>query len=154
VVWAVGDCAAVPHSQRFHPPTAQHGMREAVRAAKNIEAAVAGKAQAPFRFTMIGQLASIGRRTGVAQIFGLRFSGFVAWWLWRTIYLAKLPGLSKKLRVAIKWSSELLFPRDIEQLVTLQDVERMEKLGATLRAKRGKAGPAGEDASLQMAGHP
>jgi NADH dehydrogenase len=137
VVWAVGDCAAVPHSAGFHPPTAQHGMREAVVAAKNIEAVIAGKAQAPFRFTMIGQLASIGRRTGVAQIFGLRFSGFAAWWLWRTVYLAKLPGLSKKLRVAIKWSSELLFPREIEQLVTLQDVERIEKLGGTLRARRG-----------------
>lgn len=154
VVWAVGDCAAVPHSTGFHPPTAQHCMREAVVAAKNIEAAIAGKAQAPFRFTMIGQLASIGRRTGVAQIFGLRFSGFAAWWLWRTIYLAKLPGFSKKLRVAIKWSSELLFPREIEQLVTLQDVERMEKLGTILRARRGKAGPAGEGASLQIAEHP
>ena len=103
---------------------------------------------------MIGQLASIGRRTGVAQIFGLRSSGFAAWWLWRTIYLAKLPGFSKKLRVAIKWSSELLFPREIEQLVTLQDVERMEKLGTTLRARRDKAEPAGEGASLQMAEHP
>jgi hypothetical protein len=67
----------------------------------------------------------------------MRFSGFIAWWLWRTVYLAKLPGFTKKLRVAIRWSSELLFPREIEQLVTLRDVERMEKLGAALRAKRG-----------------
>ena len=136
VVWAVGDCAAVPDGSGVHPPTAQHGMREAMVAARNIEAVIAGKAQKPFRFSTIGQLASIGHRSGVAQILGMRFSGFIAWWLWRTVYLAKLPGLSKKLRVAIRWSSALLFPRQIEQLVTLRDVERLEKLGATLRAKR------------------
>jgi NADH dehydrogenase len=139
LVWAVGDCAAVPDGKGFHPPTAQHGMREAVAAAKNIEAVLAGKAQTPFRFSTIGQLASIGHRSGVAQVLGMRFSGFIAWWLWRMVYLAKLPGFSKKLRVAIKWSSELLFPREIEQLVTLRDVERMEKLGVTLRTKRGSA---------------
>jgi hypothetical protein len=93
----------------------------------------------PFQFSTIGQLASIGHRTGVAQILGMRFSGFVAWWLWRGIYLSKLPEHSKKVRVAIKWSFDLLFPRQIEQLVTLRDVEGMEKLGATLRAMRGAA---------------
>jgi hypothetical protein len=66
----------------------------------------------------------------------MRFSGFAAWWLWRGVYLSKLPQLSKKVRVAIKWSLDLLFPRDIEQLLTLRDVEGMEKLGATLRAMR------------------
>lgn len=136
-VWAVGDCAAVPDGMGIHPPTAQHGLREAVAAARNVEAVLAGKAQKPFQFSTIGQLASIGHRIGVAQILGMRFSGFIAWWLWRTVYLAKLPGFSKKLRVAMRWSSELLFPREIEQLVTLRDVERMEKLGAALRAKRG-----------------
>jgi NADH dehydrogenase len=138
VVWAIGDCAAVPDGHGgLHPPTAQHGMREAVAAAKNIEAVVRRDPQKPFRFSTIGQLASIGHRTGVAQILGLRFSGFVAWWLWRGVYLSKLPELSKKVRVAIKWSLDLLFPREIEQLVTLRDVEEMEKLGATLRAMRG-----------------
>jgi NADH dehydrogenase len=140
VVWAVGDCAAVPDGDGgVHPPTAQHAMRQAVAAARNIEAVLCGHAQKPFRFSTIGQLASIGHRTGVAQILGLRFSGFAAWWLWRAVYLGKLPGLSKKLRVAIKWSLDLLFPREIEQLVTLRDVEGMEKLGATLRAMRGVA---------------
>lgn len=143
VVWAIGDCAAVPNGAAVHPPTAQHAIREAIAAAKNIDAVLAGKAQAPFRFSTIGQLASIGRRTGVAQILGLRFSGLVAWLLWRTVYLAKLPGISKKLRVAIKWSSELLFPTGIEQLVTLRDVERIERLSATLRMKRGSAGSVG-----------
>jgi NADH dehydrogenase len=137
VVWAVGDCAAVPDGNGgVHPPTAQHGMRQAIAAAKNIEAVITREAQTPFRFSTMGQLASIGHRTGVAQILGMRFSGFAAWWLWRGVYLSKLPQLPKKLRVAIKWSLDLLFPRDIEQLVTLRDVERMEKLGATLRARR------------------
>ena len=149
VVWAVGDCAAVPDGRGgVHPPTAQHGMREAVAAAKNIEAVVRGGAQKPFRFSTIGQLASIGHRTGVAQILGMRFSGFVAWGLWRGVYLGKLPEISKIVRVAIKWSLDLLFPRDIEQLVTLRDVERMEKLGTTLRAMRGAALPIGGAASL------
>jgi NADH dehydrogenase len=137
-VWAVGDCAAVPDgSGGLHPPTAQHGMREGVAAARNIEAAIEGGAPRPFRFSTVGQLASIGHRTGVAQVLGVRFSGFIAWLLWRTVYLSKLPGVSKKARVAIKWSLDLLFPREIEQLVTLRDVEQIEKLGATLRAVRG-----------------
>jgi NADH dehydrogenase len=145
VVWAVGDCAAVPDGTgALHPPTAQHGMREAVAAAKNIEAAIEGRTPTPFRFATMGQLASIGHRTGVAQILGVRFSGFVAWWLWRTVYLIKLPDFSKKLRVAIKWSLDLLFPREIEQLVTFRDLERMERLSATLRAMR-KAGASEKD---------
>jgi NADH dehydrogenase len=149
VVWAVGDCAAVPDGDGgVHPPTAQHGMRQAIAAAKNIEAVITGDVQKPFRFSTIGQLASIGHRTGVAQILGLRFSGFVAWWLWRGVYLSKLPEHSKKLRVAIKWSFELLFPRQIEQLVTLRDVEGMEKLSATLRAIRGAAESVGGAGSL------
>ena len=92
VVWAVGDCAAVPDGNGgVHPPTAQHGMRQAIAAAKNIDAVITGDAQKPFRFSTIGQLASIGHRTGVAQVLGMRFSGFVAWWLWRGVYLSKLP---------------------------------------------------------------
>ena len=137
VVWAVGDCAAVPDGKGdVHPPTAQHGMREAVAAANNIEAAVDGAAREVFRFTTIGQLASIGRHTGVAQILGMRFSGFLAWFLWRTVYLAKLPAVAKKLRVAISWSFDLLFSRDIEQVVTMRDVERLEKLSVLVRAMR------------------
>jgi NADH dehydrogenase len=151
VVWAVGDCAAIPDAKgELQPPTAQHGMREAVSAAKNIEAAVNGTASEAFRFTTIGQLASIGRRTGVAQILGMQFSGFLAWFLWRTVYLAKLPGFAKKLRVAISWSLDLLFARDIEQVVTMRDVERMERLSVMLRAMRQAShrfGPSGTEGS-------
>ena len=137
VVWAVGDCAAVPAGKgSIQPPTAQHGLREAVAAAKNIEAAVKGTAKKPFRFSTLGQFATIGRRDGVAQVFRIRFSGFVAWGLWRLVYLSKLPGLAKKLRVAMSWSLDLLFAREIEQFVTVRDVERMEALSARLRTMR------------------
>ncbi len=137
VVWAVGDCAAVPDGHGgTQPPTAQHGLRQGVAAARNIEAAVVGTAQTPFRFSTLGQFATLGRRDGVAQVLGIRISGFVAWWLWRTIYLGKLPGIVKKLRVALSWSLDLLFAREIEQFMTVRDVERMETLSARLRAER------------------
>ena len=72
----------------------------------------------PFSFSTIGQLAAIGQRTGVANIFGINFSGFLAWWLWRTIYLSKLPRFEKKLRVALDWTLDLLFGKDLVQFQT------------------------------------
>jgi NADH dehydrogenase len=136
-VWAAGDCAAVPSDEagQFYPPTAQHGLREAVAAAKNIEAAVLGRPLKPFVFTTLGQLATVGRHTGVAMIFGFKFSGFIAWWMWRTIYLAKLPRLAKKLRVMMDWTLDLLFGREIEQTITLRDVEALSDRLARLRAQ-------------------
>lgn len=117
-VWAVGDCARVPDvaSGGFQPPTAQHALRQGKHVAANIAAALGGGAPRPFRFVMIGQLAAIGRRTGVAQILGRRFSGFLAWWLWRTIYLSKLPRFERKVRVALDWSLDLLFSKDLVQI--------------------------------------
>src|SRR5262249_19059410 len=125
-VWAVGDCAAVPMNGdgELQPPTAQHGLREGVHAARNIEASVRGRPQRPFRYRTLGQLASIGRRTGVANIFGLRFSGMFAWFLWRTVYLAKLPTIGKRMRVAAAWTLDLFFSRDMEELVTIRALER------------------------------
>ena len=136
-LWAAGDCAAVPDSKtgKFHPPTAQHGLREGLIAAKNIEAAILGRPQRPFIFTTLGQLATIGRRTGVAMIFGMKFSGFVAWAFWRAIYLMKLPRLPKKLRVLVGWTLDLLFARDIEQMITLRDAEAAGQLAGRIRAR-------------------
>ena len=124
-VWAAGDCAAVPADRRgeFDPPTAQHGLREAIAAAKNIEAMILGRPLKPFRYRTIGLLACIGHHAGVAKVFGIKFSGFLAWWMWRTIYLAKLPGLAKKVRVMVDWTLDLLFGREIEQMMTLRDAE-------------------------------
>jgi NADH dehydrogenase len=115
-VWAVGDCAFVPDTRKpdqSHPPTAQHAIREGKVVAQNIAAEWLGRPLRPFSFRTIGLLASIGRRSGVARIFGFNFSGFFAWWMWRTIYLSKLPGLDKKVRVAFDWTLDLLFPKDV-----------------------------------------
>jgi NADH dehydrogenase len=115
-VWAVGDCAFVPDIRnpgKSHPPTAQHAIREGKVVAQNIAAVLLGCRLKPFSFRTIGLLASIGRRTGVARIFGFNFSGFFAWWIWRTVYLSKLPGLDKKIRVAFDWTLDLLFPKDV-----------------------------------------
>lgn len=114
-VWALGDCAMVPdpRSGGFHPPTAQHATRQAKTVAANIAAALDGGRARDFSFRTLGQLASIGHRAGVARIFGLQFSGFVAWWLWRTIYLAKLPRLERKVRVALDWTLDLLFSKEL-----------------------------------------
>ena len=115
-VWAVGDAAVVPDGRGgSHPPTAQHAIREGRAVARNIVAALRGGAAMPFRFRTLGQLASLGRRTGVANILGVNFSGFVAWWLWRTVYLGKLPRLEKKFRVALDWTLDLLFSKDLTQ---------------------------------------
>ena len=119
-VWALGDCAAIRDRQsgKLYPPTAQHALRQGKVVAHNVIAAVRGTAKRPFVFSTIGQLAAIGRRTGVANIFGLNFSGYVAWWMWRTIYLSKLPRLEKKVRVALGWSLDLFFSKDLVQFKT------------------------------------
>jgi NADH dehydrogenase len=113
-LWALGDCALVPDARTggVHPATAQHALRQGRAAGRNVAAAVSGGAPRPFRFTTLGQLAAIGHRTGVANVLGLRFSGFVAWWLWRTVYLSKLPRFEKKVRVALNWTLDLFFSRD------------------------------------------
>jgi NADH:ubiquinone reductase (H+-translocating) len=121
-VWALGDCALVPDRQtgQFCPPTAQHALREGKVLAQNLMATIRGGQKKPFVFATIGQLATIGRRTGVANILGVNFSGFLAWWLWRTIYLSKLPRFEKKVRVALDWTLDLLFSKDLVQFVTLR----------------------------------
>lgn len=121
-VWALGDCALVPdvRTGKYCPPTAQHALREATVAADNLRAAIQGGQKRPFSFSTIGQLAAIGRRTGVARIFGFNFSGFLAWWMWRTIYLSKLPRFEKKLRVALDWTLDLLFSKDLVQFETFR----------------------------------
>lgn len=143
-LWAAGDCAAVPQfkTREIQPPTAQHGLREGVTAAKNIEAAILGRSLRPFTFTTLGQLASIGHRTGVAMMFGMKFSGFPAWMMWRGIYLMKLPGWSKKFRVIGGWLHDFLFPRDLEQMITLRDVEAMAQLAKRIHMLPGGRGKA------------
>jgi len=118
-VWALGDCAAVPDptTGKSCPPTAQHAIRQGKVVAENIFAAISGGRRRRFEFKTIGALASIGKRTGVARIMGVNFSGFIAWWLWRTIYLSKLPRFEKKVRVALDWFLDLLFSKDLVQFM-------------------------------------
>ncbi len=119
-LWAVGDCAAIRDARTgdFCPPTAQHATREATCAAQNIVAALKGAPRRAFMFTALGKMGALGRRSAVAEIFGIKLSGFLAWWLWRTIYLMKLPGLDRKIRVATDWTLDLVLPPDIVQLKT------------------------------------
>jgi NADH:ubiquinone reductase (H+-translocating) len=121
-VWALGDCSAIPDRRtgKFHPPTAQHALRQGKIAAHNIVASIRGTEKKRFNFSMIAQLATIGRRTGVANILGIKFSGFIAWWLWRTIYLFKLPRFEKKLRVALDWTLDLIFSKDLVQFLDIR----------------------------------
>jgi NADH dehydrogenase len=136
-LWAAGDCAAVPilNTENFHPPTAQHGLREGVTVAKNIEATILDRSLKPFRYKMMGQLASIGHRTGVAMVFGIKFSGFIAWWFWRSVYLMKLPRLAKKLRVMVSWTLDLFFGQEIEQMISVREIEAHSGQLARIRAR-------------------
>ncbi len=116
-VWALGDCAAVPQPDGItSPPTAQHALRQAKTCAHNILATIRSRPLKPFSFTGLGKLASLGQRSAVAEVLGVKVSGIFAWLLWRTIYLSKFPGLDRKIRVAMDWTLDLFLPRDITQI--------------------------------------
>ena len=117
-VWALGDSAAVPDAVtgKLCPPTAQFALRQGTILANNLAATLRDRPLRTFRHKSLGLLAGLGKRSAVAEIFGLRFSGFFAWWLWRTIYLLKMPGFERKLRIALDWGLDLFFPRDIVYL--------------------------------------
>jgi NADH dehydrogenase len=129
-IWAAGDCAAImdPITKLPYPPTAQHALREGRLIGKNIWSRLQGRETKAFVYKAPGQLAAIGRRTGVAHLFGFNVSGLVGWALWRSIYLMKLPRLEKRLRVGIEWLLNVVFERDLGQYVTLRDVESLNRL--------------------------
>jgi NADH dehydrogenase len=154
-LWAAGDCAAVPilDTENFHPPTAQHGLREGVTVAKNIEAVILDRSLKSFRYKMMGQLASIGRHTGVAMVFGIKFSGFIAWWFWRSVYLMKLPRLAKKLRVMVSWTLDLFFGQEIEEMITVRDIEALSGQLARIRARTKQTRSTTAASALANSGH-
>lgn len=84
--------------------------------AANIVASLRQKEKKVFDYTGLGQFVALGRRSAVAEVLGFKFYGFPAWWLWRTVYLLKLPGFDRKVRVALDWSLDLFFPRDMVEL--------------------------------------
>jgi NADH dehydrogenase len=117
-LWTLGDCSLVPNAYngRPCPATAQFAIEQARQLAKNLGRVSQGAATKPFSFRPRGMLASIGHRNAVAEIYGFKLAGFLAWFLWRGIYLAKLPTLSRKLEVAIGWACAIPFPPNIVQL--------------------------------------
>ena len=123
-IWSLGDCALIPMKddakdrKDFAPPTAQFAVREARLLAKNIKATLEGGALAPFDYKSKGALASLGGRRGVAEVFGVRLTGFSAWLLWRTYYLSFLPVFSTKLRVLLNWVSDSILSRNTVQVKT------------------------------------
>ena len=118
-LWAAGDCAAVTDAKTGEPcpPTAQFALREAHTLAHNVHASVRGRSPKAFHFSGLGTLCVVGHHTACAEIKGVRFSGLLAWMMWRAVYLSKLPGLERKVRVFVDWNIELFFPRDIVQTI-------------------------------------
>jgi NADH dehydrogenase len=122
-VWALGDGAAVPNAATpgvVDPPTSQHALRQARRLAKNL-----GGERRPYRYRMLGQVATLGRYKGIADVLGLRLTGFPGWFVTRTYHLYQLPLLSRKLRVVADWTTSLFFRRDIAALSMLGHPQRL-----------------------------
>jgi NADH dehydrogenase len=122
-IWALGDCARVPNEatpEHPDPPTCQHALRQARRLAKNL---LGG--HKPYRYRMLGQVATLGRHKGIADVIGLRLRGFPGWFVTRTYHLYQLPLLSRKLRVVVDWTVALFFRRDIAELSMLGHPERL-----------------------------
>jgi NADH dehydrogenase len=119
-VWALGDCAWVPDGITGQPcpPTAQHAIRQGRRLAHNLVASLEGRPKTRFAFKALGKLAGLGHRSAVAEVLGLKLSGLLAWFMWRAIYLSKMPGLDRRVRVATDWFLDLVLPADIVQLKT------------------------------------
>jgi NADH:ubiquinone reductase (H+-translocating) len=123
-IWALGDCARVPNEAtpgHPDPPTCQHALRQARRLAKNLRGG-----HKPYRYRMLGQVATLGRHKGIADVIGLRLRGFPGWFVTRTYHLYQLPLLSRKLRVVVDWTVALFFRRDIAELSMLGHPERLE----------------------------
>jgi NADH dehydrogenase len=121
-VWALGDCTRVPNtrSDRPDPPTCQHALRQARRLARNLS----GPPE-PYGYRMLGQVATLGRHKGIAEVLGLRLRGFPGWWVTRTYHLYQLPLAQRKLRVVVDWTVSLFFRRDIVELGRLGHPEKL-----------------------------
>ena len=123
-VWSLGDCAAVPNEAtpgQFDPPTCQHALRQARQLAKNLQGDLT-----PYRYRMLGQVATLGRYKGIADVMGVRLRGFPGWFVTRSYHLLQLPLFSRKLRVVVDWTTSLFFRRDIAELSGLGDPHRLE----------------------------
>ena len=136
--FVVGDCACVtdPHTGSPYPPTAQHALRQAKVATKNIIFVINGKPgdrKIIFDYKTKGVMALIGKRNGVGILLGLKVHGFTAWWLWRLYYLGNLPTTEKKLRVTVDWIIDLFFKRDVTRLKTFTEEDSVKASTEILR---------------------
>ncbi|MEW6044540.1 MAG: NAD(P)/FAD-dependent oxidoreductase [Thermoproteota archaeon] len=121
-VYVIGDCSLTidPRTNKPYPPTAQNAEAEARIAAYNLYSEITGRQKKKIDYVSKGQMAIIGKRTAIAQISGLNIYGIVAWWIWRTVYLRKIPKFNKRLRILLDWTADLIFDRDISRLKILR----------------------------------
>lgn len=116
-IWAIGDSAFVPDRNGLpYAATAQNASRQGPLAAMNVLRVMRGEEPQPFRFNPVGSLAAIGCRTAVARVFGIKLSGFPAWFMFRTVYLMKMPSWSRRVRIIIDWTLSLFFKQEPVQL--------------------------------------
>jgi NADH:ubiquinone reductase (H+-translocating) len=123
-VWALGDCAAVPNAAtpgQVDPPTSQHAMRQGRRLAANLQAVQDGGHLKQYRFRSLGQVATLGRKEGIADLKGVRLSGLPGWIAARGVHLIQVPGASRRLGVLSDWLLSALFPGNIVTFAGLVD---------------------------------
>jgi NADH dehydrogenase len=123
-VYALGDNATQtdPHTGQPYVATAQVAIHQARSLARNLEAELTGRERKPFRFRLLGEMVPLSRRTAVADLRGIKLLGFPAWFMWKTVYMLKLPTLAARVRVVLDWTVELFFERDVSELTV--DEER------------------------------
>lgn len=123
-IWALGDCASIPDANgKPYPPLAQHALREAKQLAANIDATIRGGQPKAFVYSNKGTLAALGHFKGAGKVYGISIYGFVAWWVWRTYYLSRMPRWSRRLRIVIDWTVALFFKNDVVQLDTVRGIQ-------------------------------
>lgn len=129
-IWALGDCAAVPNNatpDRFDPPTSQHAIRQARQLAANLAAVRRGEAPSRYGYKALGQVATLGRYRGIAEVFGVKVSGFLGWFVTRTYHLYALPLTSRRMRVLADWTLALFFRRDVVAYGSLESAPTLDK---------------------------
>jgi NADH dehydrogenase len=141
-VWALGDCAAIPGPDGHpYPALAQHTVREARQLARNIRAVIQGRTPAPFVYQPLGTMASLGHTRAVARVFGVRLTGFAAWWVRRTYYLFQMPRWDRRLRIVLDWTVALFFRPDITKVelrVEREQVQQTRPMPAAVVGARGR----------------
>lgn len=138
-VWALGDCAEIPRAggKGTYAPTAQNATREGTLVARNIVASMRGEQPRPFAYRPIGELAIVGKHTGVARVYGRNLSGPPAWAMWRLIYLAKMPLVGKRVRIGLDWLLDLAFGREIVALPMGRSLDAAGRSSPPVAQKRG-----------------